>query len=430
MSLKDLPIELLLEIFTFTNPSLVVDDPEIITTTSTTTTAATVTTTNDNNILLQKEEEENNHLNDDFNQQQEEEEEEHENKKRKKKEEEKLTIQKKRIQTLKAFKFYLITLPSISKTFYEILRNSLSGNYFYKKIYNSYFSYRNNLQNNNLENKENLEINFYFNLLKSEILFFKNWKLKFPFEERQSYILNNLTAIKKSVGSEMIIVDQPLFYKSGIYYFETNCKKHRGTGDNVFVGFLIKKINQSKTQYDYSTHTYLGDNNYSLGYYFANGDIYYGGGSVYSKFGDSVPVDSILGVYIDMNKLEFTFIRNNKFITPIQNMKQKYFTEKSFPELRMKNDSSNDSNDDLVALYPAISLLYDDDEIELDSFAGCSFEKCRWIKKELKRVKQEEKEKNLMIGNDDDEMNEQQEQLLDDNSSESDLEINGSDLFG
>ena len=299
--------------------------------------------------------------------------------------------------------FFMIELPSLSKTWYQMLRESQTGNYLYKNIYQFLFgwNHNNDLTPNQLLQKvrssldgrfsqvddQNEEIGIWYKILKYSIIFYRQLCFDLNMEKSEktheyhaerTLMKNDLVAVKNVVGSDILLVNRPLFFQSGSYYFEMICEKDRSSSDNVFVGLVVGLApgasEEIKTKYNHIMRSYLGSDDFSFGYYFANGDIYCGGNVCNKSFGSSVAVGDKIGVYVDMDKMMVRFSQNGLAYDPLSI--EKLFTRHRFPELYDQKSQ--------VVLFPAVSMLYDGDVMRLMGFEPVSFQKCNTILKDYK----------------------------------------------
>ena len=251
--------------------------------------------------------------------------------------------------------FFMINLPMVCKRFYHVLRMSEQGNFFYKFMYEKMFMWR-----NNKGLKEDGSNNFWFDKLKWEINFYRNCNIiagkeSYRVVQDRSLLKNNVIVFKKSVGSSIASINRPLKINTGCYYFECVFMDKIDSTDNVLFGIVLE--NQSN-------EGYIGSDKNSVGYYFSDGAIYYGGKSVKSGYGIKMYKQLVLGLLIDTDNLTLEYVTDITF--------EKIYLNVVAPNIAEKLHENQ-------AILPCVSILYDNRRMKMKCFEICSYDKCSFI---------------------------------------------------
>ncbi|KAG2374453.1 hypothetical protein C9374_010737 [Naegleria lovaniensis] len=311
--------------------------------------------------------------------------------------------------------FFMVELPAVCRDWYNLLKRTESGNYFYRIVFNNLFSWRrlaylsNDHHHSNQYETQNFKIldqhddddhnqRNWYEELKKQVLVFKKCELSIRHVENQSaYTLradrhlsfNDLVALKQTIGSDVVLIQCPIrssAHERACFYFECVCTENRKEADNVFLGVAIRPTSIMKhddvSQMTYSLSGYLGSTHSSFGYYYINGDLYYGGSVKTRSFGSQVDINDKLGIYIDSHKMQFAFFKNRKLVGKMVDM---------LPLFGETATSQFENGE--IEFYPAFSMLYDRDCMHVKCMDICSFRGCKWLKEEVEMLELTETKK-------------------------------------
>jgi len=310
--------------------------------------------------------------------------------------------------------FFMVELPSLSKEWYHILRCTHTGNYFYKQIYEMlfgwnlkgdcvqkgisskdllrkslfYFPHSEPALTSWLTEQEEEPIGIWFEILKYNVRFYmfaqldlsltqslrkqkQDLKPPYTISVKRNLFSNHSFATKLMIEKDPLLINRPLRYQSGKYYFEVVCEKELSRSDNVLFGAVISTIdNQECSSQYFVPNSYLGCNENTCGYYFIEGCLLRSGRS--PSLGGRILVNDTLGMIIDTDAMKMIYIHNGK-VSKITIDLSEVFPLEKFSEFYEQK----------AAIYPAISMLYDGDVMRLQAFEVCSFERCKSIREYL-----------------------------------------------
>ena len=297
------------------------------------------------------------------------------------------------------YHYFMIQLPSVCRDWFHLLRRTESGNYFYRIVFDRLFSWRrlaslflddqsspeHSITKNSLD-----QLNWYEEL-KKQVLVFKKCELSITHvENRKAYSLradrdlsfNDLVAVKQTIGSDVVLINCPIrsaAKERACFYFECVCTDNRKESDNVFLGIAIRPTtimsSNMDQQHQYILSGYLGSTHASVGYYYINGDLYYGGSVKSRSFGSPIDINDKLGIYIDSHKMKFAFFKNRELVGRTLDLFS-LFGETTIFQFEKGE----------IEFYPAFSMLYDRDCMHVKCMDICSFKGCKWLKEAIEMM--------------------------------------------